>query len=314
LSSMPSMARLRPTNRQPMKCSAVDDAIMAKQKDLHETWQALSSKRAERADARAKLPPPDQGTQFVTMVFGGMLPSPTQTQDNAVRSEMAKMASTIEQIQQLRGERAAERAIIKEREDARDSFLKLCKSGPLNGVGASEDLQKEVLEAAKNLAELNPTPKQATSPLLDGSWELAFTTNEGPSAGKLGPFVGEVVQEVEAAGAVYRNKLLLFGGLIQAVLSATWNVLEEDRWEVIFQDIVFSVFGVEVWSKEFGAGRDADLDTLNSLADKDYQGSNTNGGFWDFSYTDKEVRVLYTTGVGKDPTKRSLFVLSRAKQ
>lgn len=37
----------------------------------------------------------------------------------------------------------------------------------------------------------------ARSKGVDGTWRLLFTTTKGNSSGKLGPFVGEVLQEID---------------------------------------------------------------------------------------------------------------------
>ena len=78
--------------------------------------------------------------------------------------------------------------------DAKKKELFQLAKGCKNGLKATPEKKESILQIAKELEKLNPTKAIATNSLLDGSWELIFTTNEGSSAGKLGPFIGQVVQ------------------------------------------------------------------------------------------------------------------------
>ena len=78
--------------------------------------------------------------------------------------------------------------------DAKKKELFALAKGCKNGLKATPEKKESILQIAKELEKLNPTKAIATNSLLDGSWELIFTTNEGSSAGKLGPFIGQVVQ------------------------------------------------------------------------------------------------------------------------
>jgi hypothetical protein len=74
-----------------------------------------------------------------------------------------------------------------------------------NGIKASAETKQRIITIAKSLEKLNPTKSPSSSGLLNGSWELIFTTNEGSSAGKLGPFVGKVVQDIDLSSKSYTN-------------------------------------------------------------------------------------------------------------
>lgn len=46
------------------------------------------------------------------------------------------------------------------------------------GLNASEEEKREVEELAQQLERLNPNPKALASPLINGRWELLYTTSE----------------------------------------------------------------------------------------------------------------------------------------
>ncbi|EKX44195.1 hypothetical protein GUITHDRAFT_109982 [Guillardia theta CCMP2712] len=191
--------------------------------------------------------------------------------------------------------------------------VQLCKSGPKNGVGASEDLILSVKEKATELAKLNPTQRQATSPMLDGKWRLVFSTTKGPSSGMLGPFVGDVFQDIVLEQEKYFNILEL--GFVEAVLSAHWDVMGQEKWRVFFDDIQFSLFGIPVFKKEFSSSqRDQVLEGLDTLGgtEKEARSSN-NGGIWDMAYCNDTLRVLWAYGVQREASKASIYVLEREK-
>jgi len=159
----------------------------------------------------------------------------------------------------------------------------------------------------------SPTQNIATSSIVDGVWRLIFTTTTGSSGGKLGPFVGDVDQDIRYNDGKYFNILRL--GPIEAILSAHWDVVNGDKWDVTFDDIKFLVFGLPLIEKEFGSGRDQTLETLDTVAGgSQAERSSTNGGSWDLKYADDSLRVLYAYGTGKDPKKANIFVLEKVPE
>lgn len=57
-----------------------------------------------------------------------------------------------------------------------------------------------------------------------------YTTTAGASGGKLGPFVGEVQQEVDIAEGLYVNYVRV--GPLTGELEATWEVVNKNQWKV----------------------------------------------------------------------------------
>lgn len=118
---------------------------------------------------------------------------------------------------------------------------------------------------------------------LSGSnWQLLYTESTGSSGGKVGPFVGQVNQVFPAnQPGIYINKLQL--GPIRADLSANYKFSASDKIDVNFVDIAAYLGPLRLVQKDFG-GR---------------------GGFWKLSYSDDDLRILYTN-------QGNVFVLKRA--
>jgi len=121
---------------------------------------------------------------------------------------------------------------------------------------------------------------------------LVYTTNGGSSAGKLGPFVGEVEQLIRIAGrdeadADYINYVRIGGGAVEGALTATWDVLSEDKWQVNFESVKFKVLGFTLADKELSAV-----------------------GIWRMTYLDDDFRILYAAG-GKNVPKENIYILAK---
>lgn len=171
-------------------------------------------------------------------------------------------------------------------EELKEKICSLAK-GTSNGIKASDEIRSEINKAVTQLEKASkPSGKLTSSPLLDGSWRLIYTENDGSSAGKLGPFVGEVIQDVDLAAENYVNYVRL--PLLEGALTATWDELPKNKWLVKFQSIKFSVFGIKVKEQPLTAV-----------------------GTWRFTYVDQDLRVLYASG-GKNTVKENLFVLEKA--
>ena len=157
--------------------------------------------------------------------------------------------------------------------------------GTSNGTSASEDTKAAFLDAVSKLEKLNPEPEIATSEGMTGNWKLLYTTNTGNSAGKLGPFVGDVFQNVVYSSGKYENIVRLGPGIVEACLGADWDVLGPCKWQVNFRYIRFSLFGNVVSEKEV-----------------------SNCGVWRMTYLDDSMRVLWASG-GKNAKVENVYVL-----
>ena len=182
-----------------------------------------------------------------------------------------------------------------------------------NGINASKSTQNQIMEYVQQLEKLNPTKRNnlTSNSKLDGSWNLVYTTNGGSSAGKLGPFVGDVEQRIllskvstdsSVDDGYYINYVRLGGNLIEGALAANWDVLSGDTWQVNFQSLQFKIFGIKVLDTELKAQ-----------------------GIWRKTYLDGDFRILYasaknddrlekkksTTTSSNEVVKESIYILSR---
>lgn len=173
------------------------------------------------------------------------------------------------------------------RDNLKSELIRIA-SGTENGLKASNDVKLKVNELVQSLEKLNPTSKITTSKLLDGKWTLLYTTNEGSSAGKLGPFIGAVTQDIRFNDKFYENKVSLFNDIVVAALGATWDVAGPNLWTVKFLDIQFSLFG-------------------NAVSKKSLQGT---VGTWRTTYLDENIRILYAIG-GKNTVKENIYILTK---
>lgn len=165
--------------------------------------------------------------------------------------------------------------------------IKALAKGTSNGISASEEVRKNISRLVAELEAANPTPDLTNSPKLDGSWKLVYTTNEGSSAGKLGPLVGEVEQLIRIDGVDYINFVRVAGGAIEGALRATWDVLAKDKWQVNFESVRFSVLGITLVEKDPSAV-----------------------GIWRMSFLDDDFRILYAAG-GKNVPKENIYILAK---
>lgn len=164
----------------------------------------------------------------------------------------------------------------------KDSILRLAR-GTQNGLAADDSTRAQIDALAKQLEEQNPTPDLARSPLINGPWRLVFTTTTGGSAGKLGPFVGDVEQHFDLEEGGYTNFVKL--GPVEGALEADWNVVDDSTWQVNFQSIRFSLFNVPLVQRKLNAR-----------------------GTWFLKYLDEDWRILYAQG-GSKPA--NIYILER---
>lgn len=163
--------------------------------------------------------------------------------------------------------------------------------GTSNGIKATDDVRSKVAKIVKDLELLNDVKSIGTSPIMNGNWKLMYTTtNDGPSSGRLGPFIGRVDQDVDVTNTKYINGVRLGGGIVQGALTATWDNLGPKLWTVKFLNIEIKLFGIAVLKK--------------SLLGTE--------GTWQMTYLDKDIRVLYATGK-RNPEANNLYILESAK-
>ena len=126
------------------------------------------------------------------------------------------------------------------------------------------------------VAELESRGDLDRFPPLDGSHELVFTTTTGASSGKLGPFVGDVTQTFIDERR-FENAVAI--GPLRVALTARREPLDQRTYRVTFEEMGFSLFGVDLMKRPISGG-----------------------GTWKLRYVDEDIRIMDTP---------SLFVLAR---
>eukprot|EP00188_Purpureofilum_apyrenoidigerum_P001059 Plantae.Rhodophyta-Purpureofilum_apyrenoidigerum.ctg15407.p1 GENE.Plantae.Rhodophyta-Purpureofilum_apyrenoidigerum.ctg15407~~Plantae.Rhodophyta-Purpureofilum_apyrenoidigerum.ctg15407.p1 ORF type:complete len:233 (-),score=48.55 Plantae.Rhodophyta-Purpureofilum_apyrenoidigerum.ctg15407:73-771(-) len=178
--------------------------------------------------------------------------------------------------------------------EAKNRMLTLCGLARLNGVAASNELKERIqesvieLEQRADLSSVKPATDNAY--LLNGDWTLIYTSTKQSSSGKVGPIVGHVMQKFELDNKKFFNQCFL--GPVLLSLEAKWNVLDDRRFKVLFQNIKIYLFGNQVALKPFRDGA---------------------SGIWRMGYTDDSVRVIWTKRTENDE-KEYVFILRKEER
>lgn len=166
--------------------------------------------------------------------------------------------------------------------------IKSISKGNQNGIKCNPSQRQKVNEYVAKLEANNPTKDITSSTILNGKWKLVYTTNEGSSAGKIGPFVGDVYQMIDLNKKFYSNKVSLFNDIFTGVLGATWITKSKALWTVQFQDIVLKLAGIKLVKKSLSGTE----------------------GTWRNTYLDANFRILYAIG-GKNTVKENIYILEK---
>eukprot|EP00981_Chlorochromonas_danica_P002886 scaffold579_cov146-Ochromonas_danica.AAC.4 len=159
-----------------------------------------------------------------------------------------------------------------------------------NGVKASPIVQDEIRVLTEQIAEGYQLPTAKTfENLMGGQWSLAYTTNREFSSGKVGPFVGKVIQRIDTQRVQYSNSLLLFGGLFAGELRGTWRLESPSTWRIIFQEAELKVLGLSIQKKSM-LGQE---------------------GLWRTVFLDEDLRIFYAKNALRPYAPENLYVLSR---
>ena len=93
----------------------------------------------------------------------------------------------------------------------------------------------------------------------------------------------------------YINYVRLGGNIVEGALTADWDVLAGDVWQVKFKSIQFKLFGITLLDKELVAK-----------------------GIWRKTYLDDDFRILYASAApsqtsleDESEVKESIFILSK---
>lgn len=122
-----------------------------------------------------------------------------------------------------------------------------------NGLIATQKQRQSITSLVEVLEQTNPTPKPARSTKMSGMWKLLYTdfSPAAPSSGKLGPFVGDVYQDLRPAEGLIKNILKIKYPPIDGCLSASQRVVSDSTWEIEFKSLYNTIFGIPIVNKPF---------------------------------------------------------------
>jgi hypothetical protein len=221
----------------------------------------------------------------------------------------------------------------------------LIAQAPKNGIDTPFSLEQDIQQVCHQLADINPNPKpccvtlpkssttqndggplswtssssSSSSLLLNGFWYMLWTNYSpaGPSSGKLGPFVGNVYQELilvtddestaantttastaHTNSAVARNIFRLDFPPIMGELMASPRVYNDTTVAITFEKVGTKVAGL------FPLGPNIQFKPNKEVR------------LWDHIYVDDQYRILYAsnaaTKAGTDANPRYLYIMKRA--
>jgi len=125
------------------------------------------------------------------------------------------------------------------------------------GFVATDEDRIMIDDLTRQVEALNTTPNPSQSKLAAGTWRVRYSTAPSPSNGQLGPFFGTVLQSVDLESGIYANELLIGKETpwLSATLLADWDdLMDGSNWNVSFRTITLSLFGRELFTKEFDEG------------------------------------------------------------
>jgi len=187
--------------------------------------------------------------------------------------------------------------------DKKSAIIKATESTD-NGVSATDVQVREIDALVRDIEKMNPTKNPSQSDSVEGTWRVIFSTAPSPSNGKLGPFLGSALQSVNLDTGIYANELLLGPNenapWINACLLADWDDIGDgNNWKVNFRNITLSLFGVDLFTKDFDEGTSR---------------------IWTTTFLDSEVRIVRAgltateakrKGGSADPKDYFLFIMTR---
>lgn len=101
-----------------------------------------------------------------------------------------------------------------------------------NGLNATPEQRQSIKKLAETLESFNPISNPALSPSMNGFWRMLYTDFEpaAASSGKLGPFVGEVFQDLDMSQGKIKNILKIKFPPIEGALVANASIRDKKTW------------------------------------------------------------------------------------
>lgn len=176
-------------------------------------------------------------------------------------------------------------------EETKRLIFEACSLVQPNGLTATFKQRQDILSLIEIMEGSNPTRDPALSNLMGGFWKLLYTTAEsGGNVGKFGPFVGNVYQDLNPSQNSIKNIGRVDFPPIFGVLVADQSVKDSNSWQITFDKLDLSIFGVRIISKKFPA---------NIVR------------IWEITYLDRDLRILRARQPDKSREESQIFVLRR---
>lgn len=191
-----------------------------------------------------------------------------------------------------------------ERERLLDSLNTWIEKAPKNGIDTPADIALKIHEICQQLEAMtpHPTPTRSTN-LLNGFWRMLWTdySPAGPSSGKLGPFVGDVYQDLDLqTDSIARNIFRLDSPIpIVGELTATPSIHDDKTVAIAFVKVGTKIAGF----LPFGPN-------IKFEENKEIR-------LWDHCYVDENYRILYARNAvneGNEQSRGFLYVMRRADE
>lgn len=173
----------------------------------------------------------------------------------------------------------------------------LIQQSPKNGLDTPEDISEQILDVCRQLEQQNPTRAPVkNSKMMTGFWRMEWTNfaPAAPSSGKLGPFVGDVYQDVDLSeNQIARNILRVNFPPICGELAASTNAIDDSTLAITFQTVANKIGGVIPLGPKI-----------------DFEGREVR--LWEHVYLDDEYRILYARRQEEEESRGFLYVMKRA--
>lgn len=171
------------------------------------------------------------------------------------------------------------------------------KQAPRNGIDTPVALEEDIVALCEQLEKCNPTPRPVrNSAKMNGFWKMLWTNFSpvAPSSGKLGPFVGDVYQDVDFGGGKARNILRINFPPIAGELVASPSILNDSTMAIAFESVGNKLAGIIPFGPkiQFEPNKEVRL--------------------WEHVYLDDEYRILYARRREDTDVRGFLYVMQRA--
>lgn len=114
----------------------------------------------------------------------------------------------------------------------RTNLIEMLKDCQPNGIYATTKQRTEISSAVAKIENFNPTKNPASSNKMNGFWKMLYTdfSPVAASSGKLGPFVGDVYQDLNAERKEIINILNIKFPPIKGALVAKLSIPDKRTW------------------------------------------------------------------------------------